>query len=289
MDRTLKTESIEGEIALVIDYVAGESEALSVLAGAMKLIESLDKLDHCLLSSIDTTLEPVSILNDVQHSSLKILLARALRKIPDDAIGNLEWKKWVGSLLVKGKYSLLQNLESDTPQLSHAVDDLKTYYQSSPGLIGYQPPKIADVQEALDGVSKARSALGHSPVTIQTELGDVTINRIYIDAPTIITEVSESRTNTGREYLKVKSPDMLGQAQWIVMRSGRRVSVDILHRTWLESYQSGKVAILPGDSLDCSFEETIDYDFEHNEIGRKLSVIEVHAVIRPPQQTTLPL
>lgn len=67
MDRDLGIESVEGEIALVISYQPGKSEALSVLAGAMRLIESLDALDHCLLSSIDSTLEPVSILNDVQQ------------------------------------------------------------------------------------------------------------------------------------------------------------------------------------------------------------------------------
>jgi hypothetical protein len=70
MDRQIGIESVEGEIALVIAYQPGKSEALGVLAGAMRLIESLDALDHRLLSSIDTTLEPVSILNDVQHSSL---------------------------------------------------------------------------------------------------------------------------------------------------------------------------------------------------------------------------
>ena len=71
MDKTI-IESVEGEVGLVIDYVAGESEALIVLQSAMRLIEGLDALDHALLSSIDTSLEPVSILNDVQHSSLKM-------------------------------------------------------------------------------------------------------------------------------------------------------------------------------------------------------------------------
>ena len=117
MDRTLNMESVEGEIALIIEYVPGESEAITVLQGAMRLIESLDGLDHCLLSSINTSLEPVSILNDVQHSSLKILLARALKRIPDDLVSNLDWKKWVGGLLVKGKYKLLEHIDSDAPAM----------------------------------------------------------------------------------------------------------------------------------------------------------------------------
>jgi hypothetical protein len=71
MDRQLEDHHIEGEIGLVIEYQAGKARALDVLSGAMALVQAIDELDKALLSSIDTKLEPVSILNDVQHSSLK--------------------------------------------------------------------------------------------------------------------------------------------------------------------------------------------------------------------------
>lgn len=41
MDRTLPVESVEGEIALAIDYHPRQSEAVDVLAGAMRFIEAL--------------------------------------------------------------------------------------------------------------------------------------------------------------------------------------------------------------------------------------------------------
>lgn len=288
MDRALNIEYVEGEIALIIEYVSGESEAIAVLQGAMRLIESLDALDHCLLSSINTSLEPVSILNDVQHSSLKILLARALKKIPDELVSNLDWKKWVGGLLVKGKYKLLKHIDSDAPVINQVLIELEPEYKSAPMLVGYQPPRLVDVQDALGNVSRARSALGNCPVTIQTEFGDVVIPNTSM--PVIdgeLLESSESLSNKGREYLKVKSPDMLGNSQWTVVRGGRSIKIDMLHAAWLENYHQGKIFILPGDSLDCSFEETIFYDGERNEIGRKLSVIEVFSVVRPPKQSML--
>ena len=67
MERFLETQTVEGEISLVIDYQPGKALALDVLQGAMKLIESLDALDRALLSSVDSALEPVSILNYIQH------------------------------------------------------------------------------------------------------------------------------------------------------------------------------------------------------------------------------
>lgn len=284
----LPIESVEGEIALVIQYQPGKSEALGVLAGAMRLIESLDRLDHCLLSSIDSDLEPVSILNDVQHSSLKILLARALRKAPDELISNLDWKKWVGGLLIKGKYKLLDHLEADAPKIREILIELEPEYQKSPvGLIGYTPPSVSDIQDALSGIAKARNSLPLHQVTIQTEYGDIYLAESGADEAPIVATPQATLTNSGVEFFKVKSTDMLGQSQWTVIRNNKITKIDLLHKNWLESYQKREITVLPGDSLECRFEESITYDSAHNELDRKLSIIEVIRVIPPPLQHNL--
>jgi hypothetical protein len=288
MDRELQIESVEGEIALVIAYQPGKSEALGVLAGAMRLIESLDKLDRCLLSSVDSNLEPVSILNDVQHSSLKVLLARALRKVPDEHLASLDWKKWLGALLVKGKHKLLQNVDADAPELRQKLSELEADYKAAPGgLIGYTPPTVSDVQEALDGVAKARASLPGQRVTVQTEYGDIELVEVVSSQPAEIDGPQQTITNSGVEFFKVKAPDMLGAAQWQVLRNGRTVRVDMLHHKWIEAYHARQFSILPGDSLKCQFEESVTYDAAGNELERALSVIEVLEVISPPVQHNL--
>lgn len=289
MDRHLGIESVEGEIALVIEYQPGKSEALSVLSGAMRLIESLDRLDRCLLSSVDSNLEPVSILNDVQHSSLKVLLARALRKLPDEHIASMDWKKWLGALLVKGKHKLLQSVDADAPEVRRVLAELESDYKSAPGgLIGYTPPTVADVREALDDVAKARATLPGQKVTIQTDLGDIELSEATIpemespaDGP------QQTITNSGIEFFKVKAPDMLGSSQWTVLRNNRSTRVDMLHQRWIDDYHARKHNILPGDSLKCRFEESVTYDAVGNELDRKLSVVEVLEVITPPVQQPL--
>ncbi|MBL8351214.1 MAG: hypothetical protein JNL87_12990 [Burkholderiaceae bacterium] len=290
MDRILPQEAVEGEIALVIDYLPGESKALDVLGGAMALIAALDALDAALLSSISTELEPVSILNDVQHSSLKILLERVLKSLPDDHLGNLDWKKWIGALLVKGKHALLQRLEADAPAIEAELRALEPDYRAAPTLIGYDPPKVKSVQQALRGVSRARATLGPQKVLVQTELGDIVLGSgPGEEAEATSGEVVTVLTNRGREFLKVRYPDMLGQAQWTVMRNGRTTRVELLHKGWLDAYHARAFTILPGDSLDCSFEESIGYDAQQNEVERKLSIVEVHGVVSPPAQSRLPL
>jgi hypothetical protein len=288
MERALDSQTVEGEIGLVIDYKPGHSLAINVLQGAMGMIEALDKLDAVLLSSVNTSLEPVSILNDVQHSSLKLLLARALRKIPDDHLGSLEWKKWAGALLVKGKHLLLQKLNADAPEVQKVLSELEPDYKAAPSLIGYHPPRVSDVMDALGDVSKARSALPGQKVQVQTELGDIYLPECNPNTPIeLIAEPENTITNRGVEFFKVKSPDMLGSAQWTVLRGSRSTKVDMLHKGWLEAYHRREHSVLPGDSLKCAFEEMISYDALGNEIERKLAIVEVLAVISPPVQPPL--
>lgn len=289
MDRTLDVEKVEGEIAVVIKYKPGESHAVDVLQGAIALVESLDRLDHVLLSSVDTNLEPVSVLNDIEKSSLKLLLARALRSVPDDHLHNPDWKKWLGALLVKGKHLFLQHIDADAPEIQHVVDQLSEDYRRAPGLIGYEPPRVSDIQGALDNVAKARARFPRQAVLIQTEYGDIELPET-LPPPMPVPLDPDKLTyvvNRGREFFKIKQPDMLGQSQWSVIRNGRTVRVDILHKAWLDDYQSRGTPILPGDSLECQFEETIVYDDQQNEVERKIAVIEVIRVISPPQQRPL--
>lgn len=289
MDRLIDAVMIDGEIGLVIDYERGKTPAIGLLQAAMGMVEALDKLDSALLSTIDTSLEPVSVLNDVQQSSLKLLLARVLRKVPDKHLTNLEWKKWLGSLLVDGKYWLLQKIDADAPELQQTIRQLDDKYKSPESkLIHYQTPTVSDIRDALDGVAKARALLPGHTVYVQTEHGDVLLPEI-MTAPLSASSVDVSQTfvNQGVEFFKVKSPDMIGTAQWTVLRNNRSVKVNMMHLKWLDSYHSRAITILPGDSLKCRYEEVISYDVSGNELDRKINIIEVLDVVKPHMQIPL--
>jgi hypothetical protein len=286
-DRFLPPEVVEGEIGLTIDYKAGQTPAVALLSGAMRFIEALDKLDKALLSSVDSHLEPVAILNDVQHSSLRLMLVRALRSLPDESIHDLEWKKWIGTLLVAGKHALLGKIDADAPEVAIEIDRLSANYANAPGsLAPYRPPRLPDVINALEDVRMARAAIPDA-VTVQTELGDVLLPAIDLVRADAESTVQDEITNSGVEIFKVKSPDMLGTAQWTVLRNSRNTRVDMLHRGFLDRYHQREVSLLPGDALRCKFEETIRYDAAGQEISRSIAIIEVIEILRPPVQNRL--
>lgn len=240
--RALPVESVEGEIGLVIDYTPGKSEAITVLSAAMRLIEALDKLDHCLLSSIDTALEPVSILNDVQHSSLKILLARALRKIPDDALGNMDWEKWLGGLLVKGKHRLLTRIDADDASLASALTELQPDYLAAPNAtVGYFPPSVADAREALRQVSVARALIPDGRVVVQTEIGDVIIPHTPAHgASAAPQEESLSDNVLMNQVLIIESAVFKEGNQWRFSDGSASFSAAIADETFLRRIEEGE-------------------------------------------------
>jgi len=288
-DRPLPLETIEGEIALEIHYAPGRTQALALLRGAMEMVASLDKLDRVLLSSVNSSLEPVSIINDVRHASLKLLLARALRHVPDEYVENLDYKKIIGHLLVLGKHKLLSACSkgADAPEVQKCLVELEPEYKKVPDLVGYAPPQVADVMEALDEIENARALMPDDKILIQTEYGDIDFPARNTPAPQEA-QAARTITNDGNELFKIRSLDLLGDTQWTIIRNNRLVRATILHKNWLADYHARKFSILPGDALMCAFQEAVTYDKEGNEIKRALAIIEVKEIIRPPEQLKLP-
>ncbi|MEE9222673.1 MAG: hypothetical protein V3V40_04380 [Nitrosomonadaceae bacterium] len=124
--------------------------------------------------------------------------------MPDKLIGDLHWRKWIGEILVHGKYRLLQKLEGKPEDVAHILEEMKPLYKSASSVIGYDSPDIKTVSSALRGVSIARDSFGDDAVVIQIENGDVELPRLGLfPYETELLTSEQSITNHGREYLKV--------------------------------------------------------------------------------------
>jgi hypothetical protein len=285
-DRTTY-EEVTGEIGIVIEYEAGVARAKDVMQGALSLIDALDKLDHALLSSIDTSLEPVSILNDVQHSSLKILLKRVLEKIPDEHLKSLDWKKWVGGILVEGKHNLLKKLDASPAEIAIELKRIEPYYKNPPvsgGLIGYETPKIEAIKEALLAVSTARDTQGNSNVTVQTELGDIALPYLNQAKVTEQPEEETSFEGTSRVTLSLVSPVFKDGNKWRFNDGLSDFAAAILDTDFIAQVENGE-RFGKGDLL------AVEMHTIQTRIGFKLNIertiIKVLKHITPPTQPQL--
>ncbi|MDH4162757.1 MAG: hypothetical protein OEW15_08705 [Nitrospirota bacterium] len=283
--RDLPVESIEGEIALIIQYQPGKSEAAKILQGALQMVHSFDYVDHSLLSSIDTTLEPVSILNDVQHSSLKLLLARGLRNVPDELIKNPDWKKWLGALLVKGKHKLLEKYDSDRDGIESVINELKPLYESTPTkMIGYEPPSVDEVSVALNQVKAARALLPDSNVTFQTELGDIPIPLVKVDSSVIVSAVVREVSTPSiipNAMLLIESVVFKDGNKWRVSDGNHSFNVSLLDDNFIADVNAGR-RFGKGDVLIVDLERI--QRIENNSLKTEYAILKVHRHEEPLQK-----
>lgn len=94
----------EADFALFIDFKRGEGSPQRVFQAADAMIRALQRVDRTLCASIDTNIEPVMVLEEIESGSIKIWLRNVLESTDDQALKDLDWKPAVGKYLVRAKF-----------------------------------------------------------------------------------------------------------------------------------------------------------------------------------------
>ena len=92
------------DFAIYIDFDKESPNPQRVFQSLNDLIVAFQKFDRVLCQTIDSNIEPVMMLEEVEVGSLKVWLRNALQAIEDDGLKTLDWKPLVGKYLVKAKY-----------------------------------------------------------------------------------------------------------------------------------------------------------------------------------------
>src|SRR6266404_1283973 len=119
----------DADFGIKIDFKKGEGNPRRVFDAASLLIEGFERFDSTVIESIDNTIEPVLVLEDIEAGSIRIWLKNVLTAADDDALKKLDWKPQVGKYLVRAKYVVLRWLDSgdqsSPPQLRTLADELR--------------------------------------------------------------------------------------------------------------------------------------------------------------------
>ncbi|WP_373504271.1 hypothetical protein [Aestuariivirga sp.] len=110
----------DADLCLTIDFKKGEGNPRRVFDAASLMIEGFERIDALTIGSIDSEIEPLLVLEDVEAGSIKIWLKNVLKATDDQALKEMDWKPAVGKYLVRAKYIALKWLdegsESDPPK-----------------------------------------------------------------------------------------------------------------------------------------------------------------------------
>lgn len=303
MPTSLTIDKIDGKIvqyddtfSIEIDFERGKGDPSRVFRAMSDLIDALKETDKDLVKSIDTKIEPVILLEDVETQSIKAWLRQVVDSIDDEGLKKGEYKIVVGKYLVKAKYLMIDFLNDKTDiqgtqEIEALEKDLLALAEETDVrmLPVYTPiPRI----KLLKGLEKINNALApldeNDNAKFVTKDDEVNFNLSLDIMPESIEHLitADVMETTGPMILKVKKPDFLGASQWEFRHGDSPViTAKITDEQWLTNFQQAKVIFKPGDALKAIVHQRVLYGFNREPIARHYTIERVDEVLPSPSET----
>ncbi|MFY7929093.1 MAG: hypothetical protein ACOVS5_09485, partial [Oligoflexus sp.] len=279
----LEPPTPRADFGFEIDFQRGVGPASRVFTATHDFIKACEALDHELVKSIDSSIETVLILEDIEAGSIKTWLRNSLTAADDDALKTLDWKPLVGKYLVRAKYAVIRWIDDDT--FPRSLPDLRREIQQIASetdvrhLPDYTAPSPGALIKAVHDFQSVKNRLLPSDrATMLTHEGNIGFNlSVMLDIDDIeALAVAQTIKNPPAEMiLPVKKPDYLGDSKWELRHGRRNISAKIEHQEWLKQFQNRQVDVRPGDALRCIVEIEIMYGFDNELVAERYTVIEV--------------
>lgn len=280
----------QADFAFEIDFKRGAGPASRVFAATHEFIKACETLDSELVQSIDSSIETVLVLEDIQEGSIRTWLRNALTAVDDDALKTLDWKPQVGKYLVRAKYIMVEFLDTETDRPS--LPDLRARIQQAAAdtdvrhLPDYSPPSPTALVQALRQFQEVKDHLVEGDnarlLSQYPGLPEHTFNmqvRLSIDS---IEDLAIARTieqPAAEMILPVKKPDYLGDSMWALRHGRRNIEARIEDSPWLRRFQNREVDVRPGDALRCLVSSEFLYGHDNELIKERYTVKEVYEVL----------
>lgn len=288
------------DFGISIDFDKNSRDPARVFRAMSGLIDAFQEFDRTLAGSIDISLEPVLMLEDIEAGSLTTWLRDVISSIDDEALKSGEIKKIIGSYLAKVKYisiNFLDGLEKLPPKedIQRLQGELVVAAQDTGvrWIPAYSPVPMPKLLTSIQNVNEALSQLGERDTAkFISDSGDAEFNRALKFSLSEMEDLltKETISNESEMILKVKKPDYLGESKWEFIFT-RGIEAKLLDHRWLERFQKRLEDVRPGDALRAVVRTEVKYGYEGEVIGVSYSVLKVLEVIRfniPSQGTLTP-
>lgn len=278
------------DLVFEIDFQKGVGSASRVFAATYDFIKTCEMIDAELVRSIDSSIETVLVLEDIQEGSIKTFLRNHLESTDDQALKALDWKKLVGEYLVRAKYAILRFTDDATEDKS--LPDLRKEIQKIASdtdirhIPDYAPPSPKALVEAIGNFQSIKDTLSRGDrvrvLSGLPGLSDYEVNlsvRIPVET---IESLAVARSIVSPSYemiLPVKKPDYLGDSRWSLRHGSRNIEAKIEDADWLHRFQSRQVDVRPGDSLRCRVSIECLYGHDNELMSERYTVVNVLEVL----------
>ena len=278
-----KPEPPKADFAFEIDFQRGVGPASRVFSATHEFIKACERLDAELIQSIDSNIETVLVLEDIEAGSIKTWLRNLLSATEDEALKTLDWKPLVGKYLVRAKYAVIRWIDDDSTPKS--LPDLRREIQQIAAetdvrhLPDYSAPSPSALVNAVRDFQAVKDTLvSGDRARMLTHDGDIEMNLSIkfpiedIEAMAVANTLSSPATEM---IMAVKKPDYLGESKWDLRHGKRTISAKIEDDAWLQRFQNREVDVRPGDALRCMAEIELLYGYDNELIAERYTVKQV--------------
>lgn len=190
------------DFCLEIQFEKNSENPSRIFRALSELIETMQYLDQILISSIDSKINPIVLLEDIQSGSVRTWLAEQINRIPDDALYHMDWKPFVGQYLVKGKQFIIKWCEgkttiTSTTQVSELRGQLVTLARET---------NIRMLPDYL-GESKWECKFGKSPINVT--IADKEWLRKFQDREILVQPQDSLRGRVQIEYIYDETNELI--------------------------------------------------------------------------------
>ncbi len=281
----------KADFAIEIDFDRGAARPQRVFQTADALITAFQHFDRTLVQSVDSNIEPVLVLEDIEVGSLKILLRNILNIVDDQALKDLDWRPQIGKYLVKAKYVMVDfldrriELDDDRKRLAALRNDLALLAQETDArhLPDYPAVPASDLISCATKIAEAKAVLSkNDQLSIISAEGKRTFDLSTEWAPDTMQELFVKETVRRPAYesiLLVKRPDYIGQSKWDFRHAKSPLSASMQDEEWLARFQSRQIDVRPGDALRCSVEQEVKYGYDNEVIAETYAITKVMEVL----------
>ncbi|QAY96267.1 hypothetical protein CWB41_11440 [Methylovirgula ligni] len=285
---TRRPEPPSADFAFEIDFKRGEGSASRVFLAINDFIKGCERLDAELVGTIDSNIETVMVLEDIEAGSIKVWLRNLLSAVDDDALKQVDWKPAVGRYLVKAKYAVIKWVDDDTdpkslPALAREIQSIAAETDVK-HLPDYRAPSVTALLGAVKDFEEVKSRL--LPDDRATFIGadgqstDFNLSiRWDLDRIEELAIKEVVRFPVAPMILAVKKPDYLGNSKWELRHGKRSISAKIEDAEWLRRFQNRNVDVRPGDALRCEVQIEHLYGHDNELLAENYTIVHVIDVL----------
>lgn len=283
------TKKFNSKFEIRLDFEREAENPSRLFRAFAEMVDGINNLDFIIAESVNTKVKSKIILDDIEKGSILGKFWNELVISEEGQIDNSPNEQQIEEYIEESRavtLNFISEKKSSVEDLQGLRENISSIAKSKKidETFNYADIDTLKLAASINQINGSTENLTNVE-SFELKSKNKEVKAIKSGAPKIdITAVEDALTdreisNENEAYYLIKRPDFLGDSAWSFKHGNKSITVKILHQEWLDNFQSGKIIVLPGDSLKVQVRQTAKYNRNGYLISEKLEIIEVKDII----------